>query len=310
MSACREAIPVNYPIAIESQQRVWRAFANQYWRRLLIDANGKIRHHISARATTRHRAGIQRCWSGGELESARTSSIPRPAAQGGPDLQTSGPGELIRVGRTQNFDFLRPGWASPRVYAVPTRLRANHWGLAESGDEEHGAILNKGRGVLPTPFTPRSSSRNGGVEAGIAGSIPGSHRWAAPRLRGRRRCRAHGAGVAAEQRMYQLIRQQGRCAIDASRSSSWIRESRRFSFRSAELGGLRPFRTARTPMPTRRRISNNSPSSWSTAMSQRRFVSPAMACSTTAPLTRLCVFALGAVVVAACVSASACRPRF
>ena len=37
---------VEYPIAIDSDNAVWDAFANRYWPALyLIDAEGRIRHH-------------------------------------------------------------------------------------------------------------------------------------------------------------------------------------------------------------------------------------------------------------------------
>jgi thiol-disulfide isomerase/thioredoxin len=37
---------VDYPIAIDSDHAVWRAFSNQYWPALyFIDAEGRIRHH-------------------------------------------------------------------------------------------------------------------------------------------------------------------------------------------------------------------------------------------------------------------------
>ena len=37
---------VDYPIAVDSDHRLWRAFHNQYWPALyLVDAKGRIRHH-------------------------------------------------------------------------------------------------------------------------------------------------------------------------------------------------------------------------------------------------------------------------
>src|SRR6266550_2787529 len=41
-----KAMRVDYPIAIDSDMAVWRAFKNEYWPALyLIDAKGKIRYH-------------------------------------------------------------------------------------------------------------------------------------------------------------------------------------------------------------------------------------------------------------------------
>jgi hypothetical protein len=37
---------VAYPVAIDSDQAIWRAFDNQYWPALyFVDAKGQIRHH-------------------------------------------------------------------------------------------------------------------------------------------------------------------------------------------------------------------------------------------------------------------------
>ncbi len=37
---------VKYPVAVDSDYKIWGAFNNQYWPALyFIDANGTIRHH-------------------------------------------------------------------------------------------------------------------------------------------------------------------------------------------------------------------------------------------------------------------------
>ena len=41
-----EAMGITYPVALDSEYRVWRAFANHYWPALyFVDAEGRIRHH-------------------------------------------------------------------------------------------------------------------------------------------------------------------------------------------------------------------------------------------------------------------------
>src|SRR5262249_14134635 len=41
-----QALDVTYPIALDNEFAVWRAFANRYWPALYIaDAEGRIRHH-------------------------------------------------------------------------------------------------------------------------------------------------------------------------------------------------------------------------------------------------------------------------
>ena len=37
---------VDYPVAVDSEYAIWRAFSNQYWPALyFVDAQGRIRHH-------------------------------------------------------------------------------------------------------------------------------------------------------------------------------------------------------------------------------------------------------------------------
>ena len=49
---------VDYPIAIDSDYAIWRAFNNQYWPALyFIDAQGRIRHHHFGEGEYEHRKG-------------------------------------------------------------------------------------------------------------------------------------------------------------------------------------------------------------------------------------------------------------
>jgi hypothetical protein len=46
---------VDYPIAVDSDYGVWRAFANHFWPAVYIaDAEGRIRHHHFRRGQVRH----------------------------------------------------------------------------------------------------------------------------------------------------------------------------------------------------------------------------------------------------------------
>ena len=46
-------LKIDYPVAIDNDYAIWRAFNNEYWPAdYFIDAKGQIRHHISAKATT------------------------------------------------------------------------------------------------------------------------------------------------------------------------------------------------------------------------------------------------------------------
>ena len=36
---------IDYPIAVDNDYAIWRAFKNQYWPALRVDAQGRVRHH-------------------------------------------------------------------------------------------------------------------------------------------------------------------------------------------------------------------------------------------------------------------------
>ncbi len=55
---------IDYPIAIDNDYEVWRAFDNHYWPALfLVDAQGRIRHHQFGEGEyERSERTIQPCW--------------------------------------------------------------------------------------------------------------------------------------------------------------------------------------------------------------------------------------------------------
>ena len=61
---------VDYPVAIDSDHALWRAFRNEYWPALyLIDAQGRIRYHHSARGITiRRKRSFSSCYPRPEQE--------------------------------------------------------------------------------------------------------------------------------------------------------------------------------------------------------------------------------------------------
>ena len=51
-----KALRVDYPVAVDSEYVIWRAFNNNYWpAQYFIDAQGRVRHRISVRAPTTNR---------------------------------------------------------------------------------------------------------------------------------------------------------------------------------------------------------------------------------------------------------------
>ncbi|HEX6509184.1 MAG TPA: thioredoxin family protein [Chloroflexota bacterium] len=209
-----------YPIAIDNDYAIWDAFDNHYWPALyIVDAQGRIRYHQFGEGMYEQsemiiqqllaEAGI-----GGiahELVSVDAQGAEVAADWG--DLRS--PENYVGYDRTENF--ASPGGADldqPRVYAFPTRLRLNEWALAgEWTVEREATVLNKANGRIAYRFHARDlhlvmgpAARGTSVRfrVFIDGQVPGA---------------AHGSdvdeqgnGTAAEQRMYQLIRQPGHIA--------------------------------------------------------------------------------------------------
>jgi thiol-disulfide isomerase/thioredoxin len=206
---------VDYPIAIDNDHAIWRAFKNEYWPALyFVDAQGRIRHHHFGEGEyERSERIIQQLLAeagvggiGRELVSVDARGVEAAADWG----SLRSPENYVDYQRTENF--ASPGGAvleKPRVYAAPARLRLNHWAL--SGDWTVGkeaTVLNKANGRIAYRFHARDlhlvmgpAARGTSVRFRVLidGQPPGA---------------AHGVdvddqgnGTVTEQRMYQLIRQ-------------------------------------------------------------------------------------------------------
>jgi thiol-disulfide isomerase/thioredoxin len=206
---------VDYPIAIDNDYSIWRAFNNSYWPALyFVDAQGNIRHHQFGEGEYEQSEMIlqqllEEAGNGGighELVSVDARGAEAAADWG--SLKT--PENYLGYERTENF--ASPGGAvldTRRVYATPERLRLNHWAL--SGDwtvEKQATVLNKANGRIAYRFHARDlhlvmgpAARETSVRFRVLidGQSPGA---------------AHGIdvddqgnGTVTEQRMYQLIRQ-------------------------------------------------------------------------------------------------------
>ena len=206
---------VDYPVAVDNDHVIWRAFNNEEWPALyFIDAKGRVRHHYFGEgAYEKSEAVIQQL-----LTEAGASDISHEpvsvdahgieAAADWNDLKS--PETYLGYGRTQNFTS--PGGAvsdQSRVYAVPAQLHLNDWAL--SGDwtvKRPAAVLNKPNGRIAYRFHARDLNLVMGPAA------PGTSVRFRVLIDGQPPGAAHGVdvdeqgdGTVAEQRVYQLIRQ-------------------------------------------------------------------------------------------------------
>ena len=208
---------VSYPVAIDSDYAVWRAFRNHYWPALYFaDAQGRIRHHHFGEGEYEQSEMViqqllAEAGSGGTApEFVPVDARGIEAAADWAELES--PENYTGYERTENF--ASPGGVVPGrtySYAVPERLRLNHWAL--SGDwtiGDQAVTLNTPGGRIAYRFHARDLHLVMGPAAAgtsvrfrvlLDGQPPGA---------------AHGAdvddeghGQASQQRLHQLIRQPG-----------------------------------------------------------------------------------------------------
>lgn len=206
---------VDYPVAIDSNYAVWRAFSNNYWPALyFIDADGRIRHHRFGEGDYRHSERIIQqllAEAGFHDVSGDLATIDPQGFEAAADLQDLKSGETyLGYQRTQNF--ASPGGPvvdGRHVYLIPAGLRSNHWALAGDWTVKPDAIaLNIAGGRIAYRFHARD------VHLIMGAAARGTSVRFRVTIDGRPPGVAHGLdvdeqgnGTAAEPRMYQLIRQ-------------------------------------------------------------------------------------------------------
>jgi hypothetical protein len=205
---------VDYPIAVDNDFSIWRAFDNNYWPALyLLDGDGRIRYqHFGEEAYDQSERNIQRLLKdagargfGSEL----VSVVPQGAEVAADWGSLKSAENYVGYGRAENF--ASPGGAAVderHVYAGPPRLRLNQWAL--SGDwtvSQGAAALNTPNGKITYCFHARDLNL---VMGPAVRGVPVRFRVL---VDGQAPGAAHGVdvddqgnGTVVEQRLYQLIR--------------------------------------------------------------------------------------------------------
>jgi cytochrome c biogenesis protein CcdA/thiol-disulfide isomerase/thioredoxin len=210
------SLGITYPVVIDNDYAIWRAFNNQYWpAHYFIDAEGQIRHHHfgegdydgSERVIQQLLAKAGKTTAPGGLVSVSASG-----AEAAPNMgEVQSPETYIGYERAQNF--VSPGGAvqnARHVYAA-TPPRLNEWSLsgAWTVKSEH-AVLNDMDGSILFRFHardlhlvlgPSPDGKPVRFKVMIDDAAPGdSHGTDID---------ADGQGVVTGQRLYQLVRQKG-----------------------------------------------------------------------------------------------------
>jgi hypothetical protein len=210
-----KALRVDYPIAVDTDYAIWRAFDNQYWPALYFaDAKGDIRHHHFGEGDyEQSEAVIQQLLSEagkGDVSGEPVSVNARGLEAGADWTNLRSPENYVGYGRSENF--ASPGGAvsdQRRVYAAPERLKLNEWAL--SGDwtvEKQATVLHRANGRIAYRFHARD------LHLVMGPAAPGSAVRFRVLIDGKPPGAAHGGdldeqgnGTVREQRLYQLIRQ-------------------------------------------------------------------------------------------------------
>jgi cytochrome c biogenesis protein CcdA/thiol-disulfide isomerase/thioredoxin len=207
---------IEFPVAVDSNFAIWRAFGNQYWPAFyFIDARGRIRHHQFGESQyQKSEQVIQQLLA----EAGRADDVPAGlvAPKGEGAQAAPGPAPALSdetyLGHERTHDFVSPGGLvrdRAHAYQGASALRTNQWTL--SGDwtvERERVVLNRANGRIAYRFQardlhlvlgPSDDGKPVRFKVLVDGKPPLSDHGAD--------VDAQGNGTIAAQRLYQLVRQ-------------------------------------------------------------------------------------------------------
>jgi len=206
---------VTYPVAIDSDHRIWDAFNNQYWPGdYFIDAKGRIRYHHFGEgeyALSEHVIQELLKENGGTGLDGNLVQDSADGAEAPPSRDVESPETYVGYARTERFASGRIDLDSRKTYHLPTNPSRNQWGLGGSWNVgAESAAPQEASGKIVFRFHARDvhmvlgpTKEDNPVRFRVTlnGTAPGDDHGVDSG--------SDGSGEIREPRMYQLIRQKG-----------------------------------------------------------------------------------------------------
>ncbi len=206
---------IRYPVAMDNDYRIWRAFDNRYWpAHYFIDAQGRIRHHHFGEGQYAQSEAVirQLLLEAGRDQLPPTGTAPKADGEQAAASTDRGISRETYVGYERAAGFVGTRFAhdKPADYRAPSRLGAGQWALDGRWNvqrqfaraEQPGArVLYRFRGRdLHLVLGPAANGRPVRFRIRLDGLAPGPDHGVDTD--------ADGNGVVNENRLYQLVRQK------------------------------------------------------------------------------------------------------
>jgi thiol-disulfide isomerase/thioredoxin len=199
---------IHYPVALDNDYEIWRAFDNHYWPALyFVDRDGVIRDQHFGEGRYEQSERVIHQLLGVERELVSVDGVGVEAEADWDHLRT--PETYLGYARSEHF--ASPGGAASnkrRAYELPKRLGFNHWALAGQWTiGRENVVLDQAGGSIAYRFHARDAHLvlSPGAREPIPfrvlldGEAPGASHGVD--------VDADGNGLLREGRLYQLVRE-------------------------------------------------------------------------------------------------------
>ena len=205
---------IRYPVAIDNDYKIWRAFQNNYWpAQYLADASGRIRyHHYGEGGEARTEAAIRMLLTeAGRQPGMAVARADAEGASAAADFKDIATRETY-VGFARGANFASPGGfvrGKAATYALPAQLAPGQWAYGGRWTvREQTGRLDAAGGSISMRFKARDlhlvlgspDGRPIRFQVTLDGKMPGADHGVDTD--------AAGSGRVTDHRLYQLVRQK------------------------------------------------------------------------------------------------------